>query len=249
MNYDVTINGLNVNAVYSEDSIKKIYIPLLRKFEDLQKKKGKRILVILAAPPGAGKSTLLSFLRFLSENTEGINPITTIGMDGFHHYQDYLLSHTTIRDGKEIQMVKIKGAPITFDLELLTERIKKVASGEECGWPEYDRLGHNPVENAIVVTGNIVILEGNYLLLRDEGWNQIKKYADITIKINADIDMLRERLVARKMLTGADEENAREFVEMSDLYNAKLCLNNSSEADIELRLKEDNEYELIKGIL
>lgn len=248
MNYDVVINGIEVNAHYSEKSINEIFIPMLKKFSDIQEKKGSRILVMLAAPPGAGKSTLLSFLKYLSENTEGLRPITTIGMDGFHHYQDYLLTHTAMRDGKEIQMVKIKGAPITFDLDLLTERIKDVAEGKECGWPEYDRMKHNPVENAITVTGDIVLLEGNYLLLKDDGWNELKKYADITIKIDADIDMLRGRLIERKINTGVDEESARAFVEMSDLYNAKLCINNSQSGDIELRLNEDNSYNLVGGL-
>lgn len=248
MNYDVIINGLDVHAYYSDESINNIFIPLLRKLYLLQKEKGRRILVMLAAPPGAGKSTLLSFLKYLSESTEGVSPITTIGMDGFHRYQDYLLSHTTLRDGKAIQMVKIKGAPITFDIDLLQERIKQVAAGKECGWPEYDRLKHNPIDNAMAVTGNIVLLEGNYLLLNEDGWETLKEYADLTIKIDADIDMLRDRLINRKIKTGVDKESAIQFVESSDLYNAKLCLDLSSDADIELKLGQDNQYMLVSGL-
>ena len=248
MEYNVVINGIEVNAKYSEPNINKIFIPLLKKFGELQKEKGSRVLIMLAAPPGAGKSTLLSFLKYLSENTEGISEITTIGMDGFHHYQDYLLSHTAMRDGKEVNMVKIKGAPITFDLDLLKERVKKISQGEECGWPTYERLLHNPIENAITVTGDIVLLEGNYLLLKDEGWNDLKDYADLTIKIEADIDMLRGRLTERKILSGADEETAKAFVESSDLYNAKLCINNSADADIVLKLCSNDEYEIVKGL-
>lgn len=245
MNYDVNINGIDVHAHYSDKSIKDIYIPLLKKVEAIQSQKGRRVLVMVAAPPGAGKSTLLSFLKYLSENTEGIRPITTIGMDGFHRYQDYLLSHTAIRDGKEIQMVKIKGAPVTFDNDLLRERIIRVAKGEECGWPEYDRMGHNPIEDAIKVSGDIVFLEGNYLLLKEEGWNDLSEYADLTIKIDADIDMLRSRLIERKILSGADETSAKAFVESSDLYNARLCINNSQQADVVLKLTENGEYDLI----
>lgn len=247
MNYDVVINGIEVKAHYSEESIHKIYIPLLKKCEKLRNEKKGRVLVMLAAPPGAGKSTLLSFLQYLSENTEGLTPITTIGMDGFHHYQDYLLTHTTVRNGKEISMVKIKGAPITFDLDLLKDRVERVAAGEECGWPIYDRMGHNPVEDAITVKGDIVLLEGNYLLLKEEGWCELKDFADLTVKIDADIEMLRGRLVERKMATGVDEESARAFVEESDLYNARLCIDNSAEADIELRLLYDGEYEVVGG--
>ena len=60
------------------------------------------------------RSTGKDVVKYLQD--EGVKELQTIGMDGFHHYQDYLLSHETIRDGKTIKMVEIKGAPITFDL-------------------------------------------------------------------------------------------------------------------------------------
>ena len=100
---------------------------------------------MLAAPPGAGKSTLVSFLEKLSRENDDITDLQAIGMDGFHRRQEYLLSHTTIRDGKEVKMVEIKGAPVTFDLEKLTAAIEKVSSGEDTFWPIYDRHLHNPV--------------------------------------------------------------------------------------------------------
>jgi hypothetical protein len=234
MKYNTEINGINVNAEFPADAIEKIFLPLLRELTRLQKEKNRRIFVILAAPPGAGKSTLLSFLQYLSENTEGITPITGIGMDGFHHYQDYLLSHTTVRNGEEIQMVKVKGAPETFDLDLLLERVKKVASGEKCGWPLYDRMKHNPQENAIRVTGDIVILEGNYLLLDQPGWTEIKKYSDYSIKLTADEKLLKSRLLDRKIKSGASPEEAEKFVGFSDMANVRICLNHSAEADLEI---------------
>lgn len=240
MNYDITINGLPVKAVYSDKSINDIFVPLLKKLTSLQRERNKRILVMLAAPPGAGKSTLSSFLSYLSENTEGVEPLTVIGMDGFHRYQDYLLTHTMIRDGLEIPMVKVKGTPETFDLPLFLERVRSVANGLECGWPEYDRTRHNPQENAIIVKGNIVLLEGNYLLLSDEGWNKLKQYADYTIKIVADESMLRVRLIDRKILCGNSKSDAEEFVDYSDMYNVRICLNRSQEADLTLYLQSDN---------
>ena len=67
IDYQVTINGISVTASYSEQAVDEIFLPLLRKLTGIQKKKGRRILVMLAAPPGAGKSTLLSFLEHLAE--------------------------------------------------------------------------------------------------------------------------------------------------------------------------------------
>ena len=77
------INGIEVEAVYTEQAVNDIFLPLLKKLTAMQEEKGSRLVVMLAAPPGAGKSTLLSFLARLSREREGIHPIQTIGMDGF----------------------------------------------------------------------------------------------------------------------------------------------------------------------
>ena len=236
------INGLNVTAEYSEESIQKIFVPLLKHLTALQKKLARRIVVMLAAPPAAGKSTLVTFLQYLSENTPGVTPITAIGMDGFHHYQDYLLSHTTVRDGEEILMVKVKGAPETFDLKGLTDRIRRLHGEDICPWPEYSRTLHNPIEGAVKVSGDIVLIEGNYLLLDMPGWRQLKDYADYTIKIQAEVSELRERLIDRKIKTGVSHKEAESFVDSSDSPNAVLCITNSMEADLTLKLEKDDSY-------
>lgn len=246
MEYSVRINGLMVDAVYRDADVRDIFLPLLRRLESLKREKGRRILVMMAAPPGAGKSTLASFLESLSRSVPGMTPITVIGMDGFHRRQEYLMSHRAVRDGREVEMVKIKGAPVTFDLELLRERIGRVAAGEECPWPEYDRLIHNPVEGKICVKGRIVLLEGNYLLLDEDGWRELGQYADYTIRITADLDMLRERLIARKAASGTEYEEAVRFVDSSDLYNARLCLGRCVEADLTLRGLRGGGYEVVE---
>ena len=240
--HDVTINGIDVRAEYKEDNVGEIFIPLLRKLTELRRRRGRRVLAMFAAPPGAGKSTLLSFLERLSKEEPDIDSIQTIGMDGFHRRQEYLLSHTTVRDGKDIPMVDVKGSPETFDLERLTEMVKRISGGEKCGWPVYDRHLHNPVEDAIQVTGEIVLLEGNYLLLDMDGWRELSEMADYTILIRADEDMLKERLVARRIASGHPAEEAEGFVDFSDMYNARLCLEHSKSADLILSLNHDGNY-------
>lgn len=64
--YNVIINGIEVNARYDEKNINEIFLPLLRDLTDLHRKNRRRVLAFLAAPPGAGKSTLASFLESLS---------------------------------------------------------------------------------------------------------------------------------------------------------------------------------------
>ena len=238
----VTINGIEVVARYSDRAVNGIFVPLLRKWTSLQQAKGGRILVMLAAPPGAGKSTLLSFLEKLAEETDGAGRIQVIGMDGFHRRQEYLLSHDTERDGKKIRMVEVKGAPETFDLEALTRRVKSLAAGEVTGWPVYDRLLHNPVEDALTVDGEIVLLEGNYLLLDEEGWRDLAAYADYTVSVSAGEELLRDRLIDRKIHTGVAEDAAVRFVDYSDMPNVRLCLAQSVPADLRLRLDNSGDY-------
>ncbi len=246
MNYNVKINGIEVNAKYSEDNVNEIFIPLLQYLSELQKNKNRRIVVFLAAPPGTGKSTLSSFLELLSGENGELCDLQAVGMDGFHRRQEYLTTHYVMDEGVSVCMVDIKGAPVTFDLSKLTEAIKAVASGAECKWPSYDRHLHNPVEDVYSLTKDIILIEGNYLLLDVAGWRELGNYADYTIKIIADERFLRERLVDRKIKSGNSKEKAEAFVDSSDMKNVRTCLNRSLEADVELVLDGNGEYHMMK---
>lgn len=238
----VMINGIVVSARYSDRAVREIFLPLLERLAALRRRKGRRILVMLAAPPGCGKTTLLSFLEKLAGDVPGIRKLQAVGMDGFHRRQEDLLSHFAERDGRRISLVEIKGAPMTFDLEKLTAAMKRVAAGEDCGWPAYDRMLHNPVEDAVRVTGDIILLEGNYLLLDAEGWRDLAGYADYTISVTAEEDLLRARLIDRKIKTGVAEKAAVRFVDFSDMQNVRLCLEKTMKADLTLRIDETGDY-------
>ena len=212
--HHILINGIEVAARYSDRAVNEIFVPLLEKLTAMQRTAGRRILVLLAAPPGAGKSTLASFLERLSRERAGLCPGQAVGMDGFHRRQEYLLSHTTEREGKTIRMVEIKGAPLL----------------------------HNPVEDALTVDGEIVLLEGNYLLLDEEGWRDLAAYADYTVSVSAGEELLRNRLIDRKIHTGVAEDAAVRFVDYSDMPNVRLCLAGSAPADLRLRLDDLGDY-------
>lgn len=238
---DQEINGLRVRARYSEESVNAVFLPLLRELTRLQQQRARRILVLLAAPPAAGKSTLVSFLQSLSEQTADVQPVQSIGMDGFHYPQSYLKSHTVLRDGEEVPLVSVKGSPPSFDLSSLRLRIRRLKEEPECPWPHYDRTLHDPVEGKIRVTRSIVLLEGNYLLLPLEGWRELKDEADYTIRILAESEDVRERLIARKMNSGLPRAEAEAFVDRSDLANVRLCAR-MQPADLTLRLTADGSY-------
>ena len=181
-------------------------------------------------------------MEYLSGDVISGMKVQAIGMDGFHRYQDYLISHTADINGRKVPMVDIKGAPVTFDIEQLKNKISEIASGKNCGWPVYNRLLHNPVDNAVFVDGDIIILEGNYLLLDEEGWRNLSDFADYTISIKADPAMLKDRLIKRKISTGCPEDEAVAFVEFSDMANVKLCLEKTKPADLRLSLTKESGY-------
>ena len=69
MEFKSCINGMDVTARYTEESVQTIFLPLLRELTRLQKERGRRILVLLAAPPAAGKSPTRNRLRSRSPLT------------------------------------------------------------------------------------------------------------------------------------------------------------------------------------
>ena len=234
MNYSANINGIAYSVDYSDALVNGTLIPLLRHLSQLHTEKGSRVIVMLAAPPGTGKSTLVSFLEHLAKSAIPDKRVQSVGMDGFHLRQEYLLTHTVEVNGEAIPMARIKGAPITFDLDALTRKIREVSEGNICRWPHYDRQLHDPVDDAITIDADIVLIEGNYLLLDADGWRDLSRYADYTISLTADEEMLRSRLIRRKMKTGMTQEDAKRFVASSDMRNVRLCLDMTMKADLEL---------------
>ena len=245
MTFTLDNSGLIGKAVFSDEDVGRIFLPLLRRLTALRREKGRRVLAMLAAPPAAGKSTLAAVLGQLSRQESGLYPLNVLPMDGFHRRQAWLLSHTVERDGQTVPMAKIKGAPQTFDLEALTDKVARVAAGEDCLWPRYDRQLHDPVEDAIRVTGEVVLLEGNYLLLDEPGWRDLRPYADYTIFVSADPSFLRQRLLKRHVKGGKTAEEAAEIIDGSDMVNTDLCLRRSAPADLTLRLDGDGRFSVL----
>ena len=48
--YLFKVNGFEMTAVYNEDTIQKVFLPLLKQLQQLQKEKKERIIVFMAAP-------------------------------------------------------------------------------------------------------------------------------------------------------------------------------------------------------
>ena len=239
MQYHAVINGYPVSAHYDDQNVEEIFIPLLRRLQQLHESRAARVIAFIAAPPATGKSTLVDFLSHLAAQLPGMPAAQALGMDGFHYHQDYILSHTVVRNGKEIEMRRVKGAPDTFDVQRLRDTLLALRAGN-LHWPAYDRTLHDVVEEAIPVTAPILLVEGNYLLLNQPIWRDLPH--DYAVFITADEVLLRQRLIERKMRGDKTHEQAALFYQESDGPNVRLCLGSRLPCDLELQLLPDGTF-------
>lgn len=237
MIYTFEVNGLKVNASYSEKEINEIFIPLLERLTKLQKQYNRRIFVFLSAVPGCGKTTLSLFLEYLSRQRDEYTNIQAIGMDGFHYPNAYLESHYMQEDGKDVLLMNRKGSYASFDIVKLQAKIIEGKQRDNI-WPTYSRNIHDVIQDVIPLKEKIVLLEGNYLLLNNYGWQYMIDYCDDSIFIEADESEVKERLIERKIKGGLTKEEAIHFYHNSDYKNVMLLMHNHHQANVELLMKE-----------
>ena len=231
--FDFINNDFNLKAFFSKRSIEEIFIPILNRINEAAKSK-EQFIVFLAAPPATGKSTLAQLLETLG-NQHGI-PIQALGLDGFHYPQQYLNTHYFMNNNQEFLLSQVKGSPETYDVLKLMNAIEK----KERLWPRYSRQIHDVIEGAIEIKHPILLIEGNWLLLDEEPWIHLQP--DMTIFIEAKSELLKNRLIDRKIKGGSSKKEATLFVEQSDLPNIDYVLTHSRSADIMLRLTEEYDY-------
>ena len=242
MDVTLSINGFESDVHFDDGSVRDILLPLLENLTQRQRCLGRRLIAFLAAPPGTGKSTLAALLDRLSRQDDRLVPVQALGMDGFHFHQDYILSHTAVRGGREIPMREIKGSPETFDVKKLRSAL--LAAGQtDILWPFYDRRLHDVVEDAIEVTAPVLLVEGNWLLLRAPEWASLPR--DFSVFIDAEEALLRRRLIDRKVRGGLSREEAERYCERSDGPNIAFCRAQSLPADLRLNLVSDGLFRII----
>lgn len=235
------VNGFEVNAQFSIENRDNLFIPLLKRLKHLKILKESRVVVFIAAPPGVGKSTLSAYLEMLSKSVKGLMPIQVLGLDGFHHKNDYLKNHTLVIDGKQVLLNDVKGCPETFDIEKFLSYLSKI-NNDHVMWPIYDRTQHEVIDNQMEVNQDIVIVEGNWLLLDEDLWRDAHLFADYTIFIEANEADLENRLIERKMTGGKSKEEAQQFYNRSDRKNIQRVLNHRLGSDVTLQLTDSKEY-------
>ncbi len=232
------INDIPVIATYSEILMQKLRQLLL----ECAKQKGRQIL-FLAAPCGAGKSTLAALIKELAL-AEKLD-FQAAGMDGFHYPQQYLETHFCQEESGTVPLTHIKGAPQTFDFDALKAKLEDLRYKSEVSWPAYSRVKHDIIFDAQKLDAKIILIEGNYLLLDCPKWRDLAALADQTIFIAAPLELLKRRLILRRMASGVPLHKATPFVERSDLANAKLVLSSSLKADYRLQWDEEGNLEAV----
>ncbi|MFE9205682.1 nucleoside/nucleotide kinase family protein [Micromonospora sp. NPDC007230] len=189
---------------------------------------GPRQLLGIAGAPGAGKSTLAE--RIVAE----VGPLARlVPMDGFHLAQSALVRLG--RDGR-------KGAPDTFDVNGFVTTLRRLRRIEPTSvWaPAFRRDLEEPIAGSIEVPPEVrlVVTEGNYLLLRDEPWEEVRTLLHDAWFLDLDAELRVRRLTARHEAYGKTPEQARAWALGSDESNAALVTGTAGHADLVVRLAE-----------
>ncbi|MFJ8581659.1 nucleoside/nucleotide kinase family protein [Micromonospora sp. NPDC093277] len=189
---------------------------------------GPRQLLGIAGAPGAGKSTLAE--RIVAEVGAAAR---LVPMDGFHLAQSEL-----VRLGRADR----KGAPDTFDANGFVSVLRRLHRLEPTSvWaPAFRRDLEEPIAGAIEVPPEVrlVVTEGNYLLLRDDPWEEVRPLLHQAWFLDLDAELRLSRLAARHEAYGKTPEQARAWALGSDEANAARVAGTAGRADLVVRLTD-----------
>jgi pantothenate kinase len=177
-------------------------------------------LLGLAGAPGAGKSTYAAGLVATADV-----PAAVVPMDGFH------LADVTLA---ALGLLDRKGAPETFDPAGLAALLRRLRT--ETGpvyAPGFDRDLEQPVAAALTVGPEVelVVVEGNYLLLDRPEWRAVRAELDEVWYLDTPAGLRRQRLVARHVEFGKSPAEAEAWVARVDDPNAVLVEAGRAHAD------------------
>lgn len=188
---------------------------------------GDRRILGIAGPPGGGKSTLAAALV----GELGPDTARLVGMDGFHLAQAEL---------ERLGRADRKGAPDTFDARGFTALLRRLRACEDpvVYAPEFRREIEEPIACAVPVPRGVplVVTEGNYLLVDDADWGDVRALLDEAWFVEGDEDRRVAWLIERHIHFGKSPDFAREWVLRSDERNAEVVATTRPRADLLVRI-------------
>ncbi|WP_067500936.1 nucleoside/nucleotide kinase family protein [Actinoplanes sp. TFC3] len=202
-------------------------------FEDLVRRaralvvNGQRAVLGIAGPPAAGKTTLAEELAAAIAKESPPLWVAHVPMDGFH-LADAELERLGNRDRK--------GAPDTFDALGYAALLRRLHedTDEMIYAPGFERVIEQPIAGAIPVprAARLIISEGNYLLVEDERWTQVRPLLSEIWYAELDQQSRLDRLIARHIRFGKDEQSAIAWATGTDERNAAVIAATRGRADL-----------------
>ncbi|MDC1087727.1 AAA family ATPase [Litorivicinus sp.] len=191
--------------------------------ETMRKRANHRELIAIAGPSGSGKTTLAKTL------SDRLAHCSYLSMDGFH-LDNPILIQKGLRERK--------GAPETFDVAGFMHLIQRLRRKEEVYVPDFDRQTERTVNCAYPVPNHhdLVIVEGNYLLLDEPVWRDLDDYWDLAVFVQIGLETIKTRLMQRYKAHGFDEETSARWIESNDIPNAERVLKNRVPEDVTLNV-------------
>ena len=186
-------------------------------------KKGQRHVIAITGPPGSGKSTIANGLIPLISQAGSIAEV--VPMDGFHLDNSILA---------ERNLIDFKGAPSTFDVRGFTKLISRLSTEPEIIFPKFDRDKDISIAGAGIVSADcdVVMVEGNYLLLDAPLWRDLCKYWDFSVFLDVEPSIIRKRLLQRWLDQRLSLDQAKKRLENNDLVDLEIVVRNSTIADL-----------------
>ena len=231
----VNNSGFTEQIEIAVQEIEQTHLPLLARFR--QTAGERRSIVLIAGPPGSGKGVLCELWRVLAEQ-QGLS-YAVVSLDGFHFPNNYLA---------ERDLLERKGAPDTFDVRSMTIALAQARAGTSLVWPVYDRNLHEPVAEGVrIADQQVIVVEGNYLLLDEPHWATLRRYATLTVSVKVDHQTLRERVIARHVRGGMSRKDAEDKFVSSDFKNIIRVEERSVAGDVVLLRGHNGQLVLLVG--